>query len=533
MKTTQSTQQLEALLHIISTVDTQLEEAILYKWPVKKTLDMLLPKALNLLEAQAIMVRTFDETSEQVDFIAPTQTPLSSLLSPDEIDALCDTIQTQNTALLHLDQHLVLGYRLDVSTTYLGAVVLVYHDKDASSDDVHHLEKRLLYWSEALDNYLAAVADARRKHTALQQLSDALRTPILDRGIDDAITTLKNYLPFSDLILTLKYEANLDLDTINYRIITADQTVHSSASSSPRSDQHQQAILNTFDGTHDELVKFYNLNASRTTINILDAHDQAIVGHISIHAEHHNLTPFALDLLDRFADYIRQRIVDFNKEWKHLARNFPLATVRRLLQHEDYNQRFLSARERNVTIMYCDISGFTKLSEQILKEPALIGKLIDIWSSQVVEFIWDSGGVFDKMVGDCIIGLWGPPFYERSPEEDCAAALDASQKIQTYTNNLLSHPELPELHGKDIEIGVATGLNHCSLFVGTFGPDDNFTGFSSGMNNTARLQGVATRNEILCMDSFVHTLNTPERFGDELLAQVKNVEHPIKYRKIL
>ena len=78
-------------------------------------------------------------------------------------------------------------------------------------------------------------------------------------------------------------------------------------------------------------------------------------------------------------------------------------------------------------------------------------------------------------------------------------------------------------------MGVATGLNFCPLFVGTFGPDENFTGFSSGMNNTARLQGVATRDEILCMDSFAKVYADATQFTEQRSALVKNVSEPLRY----
>jgi class 3 adenylate cyclase len=68
--------------------------------------------------------------------------------------------------------------------------------------------------------------------------------------------------------------------------------------------------------------------------------------------------------------------------------------------------------------------------------------------------------------------------------------------------------------------------------VGLFGPNEAYTGFSSGMNNTARLQGVATRDQILCMDTFVNTLGSDAEFGPEEHAQVKNVADPLRYRAL-
>jgi len=180
--------------------------------------------------------------------------------------------------------------------------------------------------------------------------------------------------------------------------------------------------------------------------------------------------------------------------------------------------------------MFADISGFTRLSEQVLVHPEAIGRLVDTWSARVVEILWETGGVFDKMVGDCVIGIWGPPFFEESPRELCRKAAMAAKRIGEFTRSLSAHEALPELVGEPID--VATGLNYAPLFVGTFGPDADFTGFSAGMNNTARLQGQAKGGDILCMDSFVAAYEDDAAFGPEREAAVKNVAKPLKFRPL-
>ena len=127
-----------------------------------------------------------------------------------------------------------------------------------------------------------------------------------------------------------------------------------------------------------------------------------------------------------------------------------------------------------------------------------------------------------------MIGIWGPPFFEASHEEICTQALRAAERIREHTRALVGHPDFPELENfKDLD--VAIGVNLCPLFVGTFGPDRDFTGFSSGMNNTARLQGHAKGGEILCMQSIVEAMGANARFGDERSATVKNVAEPLRF----
>ena len=259
---------------------------------------------------------------------------------------------------------------------------------------------------------------------------------------------------------------------------------------------------------------------------------QRVVGRLIVSTRRDDFGTGDRDLLDRFADYLRQRIVDFNREWKYLSLCFPKPVVQRLLQDEDYAERHLRPRLRDAAVMFSDLSGFTRISEQVLCDPVQIGRLFDQWSARVVESIWRSGGVLDKLVGDCAIGLWGPPFFEMTPQQACDAALECARQIRDFTQEMSVSPTNIAGQGKAVHLAVATALNYCPLYVGRFGPDEDYTGFSSGMNNTARLQGLATANEILCMTQFVQQLGQPGVFGPAQQASVKNVADPLRYRAL-
>lgn len=519
-------EQLKHHLDLIEEVDEALEQAMLHREPVAKTMARILEPARAHFQARALCLRTFDEEQKQVDFLVPD--PLAFVQI--DMDQLCHQVEAQKHLILHDHKEgIILGYRLDVTDVYLGSVLLVL-DPQVEEDDLDHLQRALELWSEQVDNYLASIAQARRKHQALKELSTALRGPILDEGLNRALRILQRYVPYEDIALVLQYEEHFDRNTINYRIITR-ETWHSSTSTGNQN-MAQDAIYAFIRGQQDDLLTQYQLSAHREDATILAADGHTPVGRISVGLDQTELTPFGRDILDRFADYIRLRVVDFSKEWKRLSQNFPQPIVRRLLQEADYYEKYLSPRDRHVAIMFCDIAGFTRLSEQVLREPSLIGKLIDTWGNKVVEFIWDTGGVFDKMVGDCIIGLWGPPYFEMSAQDACRAAADAAALIRDYTANIQNQSEFPELNDLDWSLGVSTGLNYSPLFVGTFGPDENYTGFSSGMNNTARLQGVASCHDILCMEAFVEAYGDITPFGSPQSATVKNVQHPLRYRAL-
>lgn len=100
------------------------------------------------------------------------------------------------------------------------------------------------------------------------------------------------------------------------------------------------------------------------------------------------------------------------------------------------------------------------------------------------------------------------------------------------TNLLSERPQFVEKL-KSEGVAVSTGVNLAPLFVGQFGPNSNFTGFSSGMNNTARLQGCAGKNEVLVMEDAIKKL--PEGTGIEggdLRSAPKNVAEPLELRAL-
>jgi class 3 adenylate cyclase len=233
-----------------------------------------------------------------------------------------------------------------------------------------------------------------------------------------------------------------------------------------------------------------------------------------------------------------QRLVDYHKDQRYLQQFFAPEVVTRLLAEQDYQSVYLKPRLREVALLYTDITSFTKISEQVLSGPDEVGELIDFWSAGVVEILFEHGGVFDKMVGDCVIGIFGTPFDDRSPAECVADALQAAWRICGYTAELTGTPVVDKIRASDLVpgLGVATGVHFGRSMVGTFGPNHAFTAFGREMNNTARLQGVAGYREILVMeaarqvlDAAAHPLASAVEWGAARSATVKNVKDPLRY----
>jgi adenylate cyclase len=162
----------------------------------------------------------------------------------------------------------------------------------------------------------------------------------------------------------------------------------------------------------------------------------------------------------------------------------------------------LSGSEGNrrvMTILFCDMKGFTSLSEGVT--PQGLVKVMNHYLSTMSEPIRKHKGIIDKYIGDSIMAYWGPPFTEDADQAHlaCLAAIDMLARVATMRT------ELPELLGVrsipsdcDIRIGIATG----EVLVGSIGSElmMSYTVIGDTVNLASRLE---TANKIYGSHSLV------------------------------
>ncbi|MBW2736680.1 MAG: adenylate/guanylate cyclase domain-containing protein [Deltaproteobacteria bacterium] len=474
----QDVAKLMAVSELARAADVALERAMQARLPLAETLDQLLPLLCEHTGAEVAFAETFDEDLQLRRYLY--QRP-DAAVAAEAIEGALSAVTKGGATVVEGKGWTLIAQRLDVAGEDFGSVGMMV--SGSPEIDVRPRLRALLEaWCEEVDGYVAALARARRKHQLTCRISDALKEPVLEEGIACAVAALHEELAFERLLVA--YRPDQGHGALHYLVFSGAEVLHRSSSDDDPElrafllERGRQWILEG----DDEVAHRLGISRSRQEVLINGVRDAQVVGRVVVGFNGRAFNTFDCDLLERFADYLRQRIVDFNKEWSRLSLCFPSETVVRMLAHSDYSERYLQPREEFVAMMFCDISGFTWVSEQVLKEPKRIGALIDRWGRRVVEQIWQTGGVFDKMVGDCVIGLWSPPFFEWSADECCERALSAAQAIRDITREIgedrtiFSEP-LPR------PLGVATGINYGSLFVGQFGPNDDYTGFSAEMNN--------------------------------------------------
>ena len=154
----------------------------------------------------------------------------------------------------------------------------------------------------------------------------------------------------------------------------------------------------------------------------------------------------------------------------------------------DPGQLKLGGDQRDMTLLFCDVRGFTTISEQFdaVGLTSLINKLL----TPLTNVILETQGTVDKYMGDCIMAFWNAPLDDEDHARNgCLSALGMLAEIAPLNDRL--EAEAVEEGRKHIPLKVGLGLNTGVCVVGNMGSDQRFDYSVLGdtVNLAARLEG--------------------------------------------
>ena len=138
---------------------------------------------------------------------------------------------------------------------------------------------------------------------------------------------------------------------------------------------------------------------------------------------------------------------------------------------------------REMTVLFCDIRGFTTISEQLTASQ--LKDLLNRFFTPMTEIIFDHRGTIDKYVGDMIMAFWGAPLAD---PDHARNAIDTALMMLARTEEL--KPELARLGYPEVNIGI--GLNTGPMNVGNMGSQfrRSYTVLGDSVNLGSRLEGL-------------------------------------------
>ncbi|HUB97460.1 MAG TPA: adenylate/guanylate cyclase domain-containing protein [Stellaceae bacterium] len=189
---------------------------------------------------------------------------------------------------------------------------------------------------------------------------------------------------------------------------------------------------------------------------------------------------------------------------------------------------------RKMTVMFCDLQGFTSLSEQMT--PRGLVAVMNRYFTLMSEVVRAHEGIIDKFIGDAVMAYWGPPFVAEADQETLAAK-SALAQLERMTQLQAELPDLMSIKSgapaAKVRIGIATG----DVLVGTIGSDfmRNFTVMGDAVNVASRLDSA---NKIYGT-TILLTEETAHRVGGDIeLREIDSLivtgqTHPIRIFEVI
>ncbi len=149
----------------------------------------------------------------------------------------------------------------------------------------------------------------------------------------------------------------------------------------------------------------------------------------------------------------------------------------------------LGGAKKKVSILFCDIRGFTTLTE---KQPVeTVVSLLNEYFSAMSEVIFANHGTLDKFIGDAIMAIYGAPLESKENAYECVkSAIEMRNKLAQLNAQWLSQ------NRPQIQVGF--GINTGEAIVGNIGSERRmeYTAIGDMVNIASRVEGETESNQI-------------------------------------
>jgi adenylate cyclase len=201
-------------------------------------------------------------------------------------------------------------------------------------------------------------------------------------------------------------------------------------------------------------------------------------------------------------------------------------TVAQRLVDEDRAELAAEGQRLDMTVLFCDLRGFTALSENL--PPATVRIMLDHYYDRVTELVQSMRGTLMKYVGDEVFAVWGAPI----PSVDHPArALECAIAIQALTPQL--NRELLEKGAPEVSFGI--GLNTGEAVAAHFGGRRRrqYDVVGDTVNVGARLCSAAGRGEVILSDQVLDRVPDPPPVEPVGKTELKGVSREITLWRVV
>ena len=186
----------------------------------------------------------------------------------------------------------------------------------------------------------------------------------------------------------------------------------------------------------------------------------------------------------------------------------------------------LGGEEREVSILFTDIRGFTSMAEKM--NPETVVTTLNEYFSEMIDIVFKYNGTLDKIIGDELMIVYGAPL---SAENDTERAVETAIEMQKRIKDLNKQ----RTNRKEPPIHVGAGINTGTVISGNIGSRDmmDYTVIGDTVNLGARLCSSAKPGEILVSRSVHKTTKLLFNYKKLEPIRVKGKEKKVDLFRVL
>jgi adenylate cyclase len=219
----------------------------------------------------------------------------------------------------------------------------------------------------------------------------------------------------------------------------------------------------------------------------------------------HSFSEDDLEVLTALSNYaavaieqarLSDRLLEETKRRERLQRYHSPAVVKRILHTQAIDTAAFMTHERDVSVMFCDIVGFTSFSESL--DPRAVADLLNEFFEAMTDEIFEREGTLDKFIGDAILAVFGAPFEQADHAVNAVEAALGMRRALAALNARRGDPPLQ----------MRTAIHSGRVLTGDIGSPKRreFTVLGDTVNITSRLQTTVAK-----ADQIVISRDTYER----------------------
>ena len=180
-----------------------------------------------------------------------------------------------------------------------------------------------------------------------------------------------------------------------------------------------------------------------------------------------------------------------------------------------------------VTILFADIRGFTRLSEE--HDPQEVVELLNSYFDLIIDVVFRYNGTVDKIVGDEIMVLFGAPFpFKDDTLRAVGCAIEMLETLESFNRERQAGGKFP--------LAVGIGLNRGPVISGNIGSAKHmdYTVIGDAVNLASRLVDHAGESQILVTRSVYQELEGSEFLCRKMARlKVKGKKAPVEIYRVL